>query len=151
MAAIAICVALIHIGFSNDAAMFLTDEQDLNNLEELTLLDDQGVKMLCKICQCPGGQVPNALTAIATGGAPNIMNPRFQVSWKAKNNLKLACHLLCYKVHTSWTPQVSQITLLNVHAIKYHKEAEDSHDDVDPPEINMRDWPRMMEAIEEWL
>ena len=71
--------------------------------------------------------------------------------WRAKNNLKLACYLLRYKVHTSRTPQAAQITLPNVCAIKYHKEAEDSHDDVDQPEINMRDWPRMMEAIEEWL
>ena len=150
MAAIAIHAALVCIGFSNEAAMFLTDEQDLDNLEELTLLDDHRVEMLCNICQCPGGQVPNAPAAITGGGALNIVNPGFQVSWRAENNLKLACYLLCYKVCTSWAPQAVQITLQNVCAIKYHKEAEDSHKDVDPPEINMRDLLRMMEAIKKW-
>ena len=56
-----------------------------------------------------------------------------------------------YMVYTSQAPQAVQITLRNVCAIKYHKEAEDSHEDVDPPEINTRDRPRRMEAIEEWL
>ena len=118
--------------------MFLNDEQDLNNLEELTLLDDQGVETLCKICRRPGGQVPNSPATIAAKGAPSIANPGFQVSWRIENNHKLACFLLRYKVHTSRTPQAAQMTLPNVHAIKYHKKAEDSHDDADPPEINTR-------------
>ena len=65
MVAIAIHAALIHTGFSNDAATFLTDKQDLDNLDELTLLNDQGVEMLCKICRHPGGQILNALATIA--------------------------------------------------------------------------------------
>ena len=78
MAAIAIHVALTHIDFSNDTATFLTDKQDLNNLEELTLLDDHGVETLCKICRHPGGQVLHAPAAIAAGGALNIMNLGFR-------------------------------------------------------------------------
>ena len=35
--------------------------------------------------------------------------------------------------------------------MKMHQGGEEGHKDVDPPDFSVKDWPRMIEAVEEWL
>ena len=43
------------------------------------------------------------------------------------------------------------INLVNVHALRNHRDWEKSHKDVDAPELSLRDWSRNIEIIEEWI
>jgi len=45
----------------------------------------------------------------------------------------------------------TNITLDGVQAMKTHCKWEEGHKDVDPPDFSAKDWPGMIEAIEEWL
>jgi hypothetical protein len=91
---------------------------------------------------------PNADVA---GQPPMIPNPGIAVTLRAENNLKLACYFLRYKKRTSRAITAADITLESVRAFREYKEWEENHKDVDPPEINAKDWPRTMDAIDEWL
>ena len=74
------------------------------------------------------------------------------VSLRAENNLKLACYFLCHKHKTSRTVSANDITLANVRALLDSKEWEDTQDDPSAPELTPRpDWPKVFEAIQEWL
>lgn len=148
-AAVALCAALIRMGFTANAATCITEEQGQDSLAELTLLTDSEIENLCKVVRRPGGLMANPN---AGDGAPaNIPNPGISVSLRAENNLKLACYFLRYKVRTSRGVVATEITLANVRALRNHKEWEAAHEDVDAPEINAKDWPRTMDAIEEYL
>ena len=54
----AICTALGRLGFSVTAAAFITDQQQMETLEELEVLTDSEVENLCKVCHRPGGLFP---------------------------------------------------------------------------------------------
>ena len=146
----AIRTALTRLGFSNEAAEFITVGQDMTELEEFKLLKDEEVESLCKVVRHPGGTVPNP-QADMVGQAPTLPNPGIPVSLRAENNLKLACHFLRFRERTSRDVQAADITLDNVRALHEHKDWEEDHEDVESPTINPRDWPRTIEAIEEWL
>jgi hypothetical protein len=53
----AIRTALTWLGFSNQAATFITDAQELNDLDEYALLTDDEVENLCKVIRKPGGTI----------------------------------------------------------------------------------------------
>lgn len=144
--AAAIRAALVHLGFTQAAAATITDVQGYNTLDELADLDDEEVKSLCKVIRRPGGTI-----AVAGRGGGNVPNPGTVVSLKAENNLILACYFLNYKKRTSRQLMANDITNANVRMIKSLKDWETSHKDVAAPEIDGRDWPRTIEALEEWL
>jgi len=66
-------------------------------------------------------------------------------------NLKLMNYYLRFGERTSRTILATDITLDGVRAMKTHREWEEGHKDVDPPDFSAKDWPRMIEAVEEWL
>lgn len=143
--------ALQRLGFSDDASRFITEQQGLDALTEFRILKDEEVESLCKVVRRPGGTIPNPAAQQQEGQPATLPNPGIAVSLRAENNLKLACYYLRYKERTSRTVTPDDITLDRVRAYRDHKEWEENHEDVKPPEINARNWPRTIEAIEEYL
>ena len=148
--AVAIRAALQRMGCTQAAALLLTDNQEMDELAEFALLKDDEVENLCKVIRRPGGTMPNPNAAV-DGQPAQIPNPGSAVSLRAENNLKLMCYFLRYKDRTSRGVVAGDVTLANVRALRDHKEWEENHTDVDAPEINTKDWPRTIEAIEEYL
>ena len=156
---VALRAALTHMGFTPAVTTFIKDTQGMNDLEEFLLMDDEGVRTLCKAIRHPGGQVPNpafaaagtAAAAAATGIPVNISNPGYVVSTRAETNLKLMCYFLCYCRSTSRDTEAAIITLAAVRSMKTHKDWESNHVDIKAPELNDKDWARTFEAIDEWL
>ena len=153
------CAALTCMGFTPAVATFIMDTQGMNDLEEFLLMDDEGVRTLCKVIRRLGGHVPNpafaaagtAAAAAAAGIPTNISNPGYVVSTCAETNLKLMCHFLCYHRSTSRNTEATIITPAAVWSMKTHKDWESNHVDVEAPELNDKDWARTFEAIDEWL
>ena len=145
----ALRTALGRLGFTDEAANAITDTQGINDLAELELLTDSEVENLCKVVRRPGGEVANPNAAV--GQPNNVPNHGTAVSLRAENNLKLACFFLKFRTRTSRATTAAQITLDSVRVLRDHREWEKNHKDVDAPEINARDWPRTIDAIEEWL
>ena len=133
--------ALGRMGLPQAATEYLIDSQGMDGLDEFRILTDDEVETLCRVLRRPGG----------TTGDPPIPHPGFAVSIRAEMNLKLMCYLLRYRERTSRTATAAEITLTSVRAIKAHREWEISHRDSNPPDLNAKDWPRTIEAIEEWL
>ena len=44
-----------------------------------------------------------------------------------------------------------EINLVNVCALRNHRDWKKSHKDVDAPELSLRDWSQNMRSIEEWI
>ena len=61
------------------------------------------------------------------------------------------CYFLHYREHTLHVTITADVTLAAVRAIRAHKGWEESHEDVEPPEINEKDWAQTFESIDEWL
>ena len=66
-------------------------------------------------------------------------------------NLKLTCYYLRFKDLTSRVVGSPDINLVNVCALRNHRDWEKSHKDVDVPDLSLRDWSRNTEIIEELL
>ena len=66
-------------------------------------------------------------------------------------NLKMACYYLQFKDRNSHVVGFPDINLVNVRALRNHRDWEKSHKDVDAPEMSLWDWPRNIEIIEECL
>ena len=95
MALNALHTALSCLGFTNAAAVFITDQQGLDSLDEFHPLMDDKVEKLIKVTCHPGGTIPNPAPAAAGAPAhPLIPNPGIPVSLCAENNLQLMCYLL---------------------------------------------------------
>ena len=88
-AAAAIRAAYVRFGFTNVAATAITDQQDIDSVEELELLSDEEIESLCKALRRPGGTVANS-DAGNPGAPAQIPNPGNYVSLRAEANLKLA-------------------------------------------------------------
>ena len=146
----ALRAALTRMGFSAASAQHVTDQQELNTLDEFGLLDDDEVVNSCKVVRRPGGTIPNP--DAGDPGQPNdIPNPGLNVTLRAENNLKLMCYFVRFKHRTSRDVAPAEITLNSVQQYRAHKEWEDKHEDVDAPEINTKDWPRTIDSVEEHL
>ena len=132
------------LGCSDEAAVVLTDQQGLTNLEEFAALDDDMVKTLCATTRKPGGQVPD-------GHGGFRPNHGVQVSLTAEMNLKFSSFYLRYLQRTSQPLDYRNCVPSVVRQWKQLKDYEDSHKDADAPEINASDWTKTIESIEEWL
>ena len=95
MALNALHTALGHLGFTNAAAVFTTDQQGLDSLDEFCPLMDDEVENLIETTCHPGGTILKTQPGRAGAPAlPPIPNPRIPVSLHAENNLQLMCYLL---------------------------------------------------------
>jgi hypothetical protein len=54
----AIRSALTRLGFSNQAATFINEAQEMDALNEFALLTDDEVENMCKVIRNPGGTCP---------------------------------------------------------------------------------------------
>jgi hypothetical protein len=105
-------------------------------------------KPLCRVCRKPGGTLA---AHRATDANRTNQHAGFNVSWKAEANLKLACYFLRFKANTSTDVEPFDITLDNVRSLRKYKAWEEQHQDVEPPEIPNKNWPRNIESLEEYL
>jgi len=128
--------ALCRLGFSAQAASDIIGEQGIDTLEELRVLDDKEVESLCKVVRKPGG------TSTMTGTV---------VSLRAEANLKMAVYYLKYLERTSRPADTNNITLKSVRALRTHKQWEAEHKDVTAATISMKDWPKTIQSLVEYL
>jgi hypothetical protein len=154
MAAInALQLMYARMGFTNPMATYITTEQGINTLEELEKLEDKAMEKLC-LCHAlkkPGGTVRNP-NAGAPGAPAQIPNPGFNVSIKAKENLKLAAYLVHHQRRISRPATVAAITIEAVRELKEMKAAEETHKDpTEKPIINEKNWQQTLDDVEEYL
>jgi hypothetical protein len=142
--AVAMRAAFLRLGFSADAANALTDNQGIDSVDTLKFLEDHDVENLCKVIRRPGGQIQQAGAAIP--------NPGTQVSLQAELNLKLACYWAKHQVRVSRPTATADITLDNIRALRQMRLSEIAHKDPEEaPTLDEVDWPKNMEALEEYL
>ena len=149
-AIISIRAMLQRVGFSAAAATYITDNQGLDTLDEMKILTDTEVENLCKVIRRPGGVIPNP--AAGQAGVPaEVPNHGLQVPLRAENNLKLACYFLRYQERTSRAVTPVDVTLVNIRKLRDLRDYENDHEDLDPPDINTKNWPLTLDAIDEYL
>ena len=155
----ALRAALVRLGTTAEVANEITATQGIDTIEELRILTDDEVETLCHAIRRPGGLMPNpafnaaggAAAAVAAGIPAQITHTGHVISARAENNIKLAAYFLRFKERTSRAPDAASITLANVRSLLDHKKWEETHDDVDAPTLDEKDWPHTIEAIEEWF
>ena len=155
----ALCAALVRMGTTAEVANKITAKQGIDTIEELRILTDDEVETLCCAIRRPGGLMPNpafnaaggAAAALAASISAQITNTGHVISARVENNIKLAPYFLRFKECTSRAPAAASITLGNVHSLLDHKKWEETHDDVDAPTLDEKDWPHTIEAIEKWF
>ena len=132
---------LQRVGFSNAAAILITGDQGIDSLDEIRSLDDAKSSNLCKILRRPGGT-----------GAGGVADPGEKVSARAEDNLKLVIYYVKHQDRVSRTPDIGLITLASIRRLVKQQETEKNHTDPDVlPTIDADDWPKTMEAVEEYL
>ena len=143
--------ALVYLGSSMEAATFIQDDQGMGSLEELHLLTNTNVEMLCKGTHCPGSMIDNpSLPAPESGPHPQIANLGILVNQHTEKNLKLVTYYLKYKEKTSRVVTLADITLSNICELREHCNLEAAHKNVEPLELTLN-WPRNMENLDEYL
>ena len=139
------------LGFSDPAATAITDDQNIDSLDELELLTEDEIESLCKALRRPGGTIANP--DAANPGAPAVIpNPGINVSLRAETNLKLAGWFLKHRTRVSRPKTAALITLQRVRELKEYKNQESTWEcPSEAPTINYNDWPKTMESILEYL
>ena len=122
----AVCTALVRIGFIDDAAQALIEQQGIDSLQEICILPDDEIYNLCKLLRRPGGTVPGAP---GEGGAPGaaVPNPGIQVSSRAETNLKLLAIFIRHKACTSRAVAPATVTLDNIRAMRELRDYESTY------------------------
>ena len=142
MAGVALRSAYGRIGFSAEAAFVITDAQGIDCMEELKIITDGEIYNMCKVIRRPGGINP----------INNVANLGLKVSLRAEINLKNARFLLKHKARTVRVTVATDITLDNVRLLREIKEREKEHtDSLVSPVIDAKNWPKIMESLEEYL
>ena len=103
------------LDFSAGATNNITNDQGIDNLDELKLLNDNDCENLCKSIRCPGEKV------FGQGGV-DIPNPGISVSLRANMNLILTTYYLWHLDKISRTICEVNVTLLVVRLIISLKE-----------------------------
>ena len=86
----------MHLGFSDKADGFITDDQGLDTLDELKVLTTDEIESLCKVVRRPGGTVSNPNTG-DPGQPATLSNPGEKVPLREELNLKLVYYYLHFK------------------------------------------------------
>lgn len=131
---------LERMGFTPDAATLITGDQGIDSVDELRTLDDDKASNLCRVLRRPGGT-----------NAAGVADPGTKVSARAEDNLKLAVYYVKHQDRVSRNVNVGSITLAAVRKLVKQRETENSHTDPDTPAIDSKDWPKTIEAVEEYL
>eukprot|EP00804_Cyclotella_cryptica_P003089 CCRYP_006074-RA/>CCRYP_006074-RA protein AED:0.29 eAED:0.04 QI:0/0/0/0.75/0.33/0.5/4/0/1079 len=132
---------LERMGFTPEAAQLVTGDQGIDSVDELRNLDDDKASNLCRVLRRPGGT-----------NAAGAADPGTKVSARAEDNLKLAIYYVKHQDRVSRAVNVGEITLTNVCKLIKQRDTERNHTDPDtPPMIDSKDWPKTMEAVEEYL
>ena len=71
---VALRADLTCFGFSAKAAGFITDDQEMDTLDELKVLTNDEIESLCKVVRSPGGTIPNPNTG-DTGQPATMSKP----------------------------------------------------------------------------
>ena len=138
--------AYVRLRFTQDAAVRLYDAQQIETIEDIRVLRDSDIENLCKVLRRPGGTIP---AGAAGAVAPD---PGVQVSLRAESNLKLARYWLRHRVRISRAVTVPSITIDNIEMTRELRVWEDAHENPkEVPTIDTRDWPKTIEAMEEYL
>jgi len=119
------------MGFAQATINFMIINQGMDSLAEFWILTNDEVELLCKVLCHPRG----------TTGNPPTPHPGFAVSIRAEMNLKLMCYVLRFGERTSCTVLATDITLDAVRVMKTHREWEENHKDVDPPDFSEKIGP----------
>ena len=130
------------IGFSSAVATLLTDEQGIDSLNEILYMKDANIENLCKVLRRPGGQ--------NSSGSPD---PGVKLSARAEENLKLVAFYCRHQERVSRQLNIASITLASIRKFIKQRDLErvSSTSVREPPTVNVKDWPRTMEGIEEYL
>jgi hypothetical protein len=135
------------IGFTIAASQVIVNKQGLDSLDEIRLLTDNKIKNLCKVIRCPGGQLPGP-----NPGNPPVNNPGTPVNLRAENHLKLLAFFLRHQERVSRRVAAADITLETIRSFRELRDFELSYKPPDdPPAINAKDWPKMMESLHKYL
>ena len=79
------------IGFTQETANSIIDDQGIDSIEEVGYLKDPDIDALCKTIKRPGGTIANPNAGNA--GQPNwISNTGHQVSLRVEGNIKLTSY-----------------------------------------------------------
>ena len=139
---------MTRIGFTEAATQAIVDDQGIDSLDEIRLLTDEEIGSLCKVLRRPGGTI-----AGAGAGAAQVQNPDVQVNQRAKGHLKLMAFYLRHQARVSREVNAPDITLESIRSVRELREFESTYKvpTNNMPVINAKDWPKMMEMIEEYL
>jgi hypothetical protein len=140
MAGIVLFKAMLgRMGFNIGARDYISgaNEENVNSLEQLERLTDEGVETLCKAVRKPGGV--NAAGAAVPGN---------RVSVQAQNNLTFLCYYLRYLTRVSRTTTEAAIQLNDILKLcDLRTKEKDFKDPTTVPEIDEKDWPKTMEIM----
>ena len=126
--------ALQRLGFTPAAATAITNAQGLDTWEEIKHLTDDQVETLCKVVRRP-----------SNGNNGNV------VSMLAEDFLKLLAFYLKLLDWTSEPLDPAAVTKALLRPLSTLKTWMKDHKDPEPPTINNKDWPRNIEALEEYF
>ena len=139
----------VRLGFSQDAARSIVEDQGIDSLDEINFLCDKQIKLLCYVVRRPGGTVanPNA----EAGGTVN--NPGVQVSVRAENNMKLAAYYIRHRRHRiSRSVEPPDVTLENCRTMINLRDYEVNNPSPEtPPTADLKDWVKTMDTLNEYL
>ena len=114
---VALKAALGRLGWSGTAQGMIVVGQQIDSLDELTLLTDDDVENLCKVIRRPGGTIENP-NADEDGQQDRIPSTGTQISQRAETNLKLSCYYLRHQTKISRKVDAGGITIENVRGFR---------------------------------
>ena len=145
--------ALERLGFTNEAATQMVDNEGIDDIEIIRDLTDEDIANLCKTLRQPGGTIPNPNAAVA-GQPATIPNRGFTVSMIAEKNLRRAVYWLQYRNNADRTTTWADITVPNVRSIDPHLTELDNHKDptgLPDKIIDTKNWRKSMELVDEHI
>jgi hypothetical protein len=144
-----IATMLERIGFTREAAGYMTRACNVDSLDEVKSMDgEDDVENMIKQVNRPGGMftVGSGADSLAT---PNV---GLQVSLRAESNLKLCVYFLKHMERVQRVPTAASIMLEVVRGYREQQRYEEKFKKTAvEPEINDKYWPRTMESIREYL
>jgi hypothetical protein len=148
----ALRAALIHIGFSANAATQITTVQVINSLMEVKLLRDDDLRALCKVIRRPAGLIPNPNANNVAGQLALMPNPGLVVPLPAKLKLQLAAFYLRHQDKLSRPVTALNVILVTVHAMRAIRDHEDARSQpTELPKLNEKDMVKTFDAIDVYL
>ena len=136
--------AFARIGFTQQGAVALVDDQGLGTLEAVAKLDDAMVSNLCQMVRCPGGQV-----AVRNAMVPNPGTP---VSQMAELNMHSLALWVRHRDRISCPHVPADVTVPIINALAdLQKREKNWSKPTDKPKINHQDWFQMLELIQEYF